>query len=383
MNYAMNHSLRRLAPLVVLLLASSAGCSLGGGNKWKFASWDVRRAVGLKKDAKPDPEVPARLASTWTEAVLNRAGEKPKRGFGGRLTFYNNKVQDPVRVEGQLVVYAFDETNRKDYETQPTRRYVFPAEQFSIYESANDLGASYSVWLPWDDAGGPQRKISLIAKFEPKDGAPIVGEQTKHLLAGPVETMSLPTSPMLAAAPPAGVVPASYQGAPAGFPLPTSASAPTESSILTPAPGGTGGALQTTTIELPKKLSATPGSRRQNHEAAATAFTPAALPGQAFATPHMPGVIHPGMTAEPASPRGYAAPAGTTQSVSGAMTPQFAGLGAPTGGYLAPPTQMPGRPLPAGPLPGQPQIGSVLQPSLPSVGYQSALSQVPATPALR
>jgi hypothetical protein len=136
------------------------------------------------KPEKPDPEVPSRLVATWADAVLNTAGEKPKRGFGGRLSFFKRDSDDPVRVEGQLVVYAFDETSRAAHETQPTRRYIFPLEEFARHESDSKLGPSYSFWLPWDDAGGPQRNISLIVRFEPKGGSVVMGEQTRHLLPG-------------------------------------------------------------------------------------------------------------------------------------------------------------------------------------------------------
>src|SRR5688572_3063476 len=146
--------------LLILVAWACAGCA-GKSKGWKFAKWDVRRAVGMKPD-KPDPEIPERLVATWTDAVLNTAGQPSKRGFGGRLIFFKKDSKDPVRVEGQLVVYAFDETDRESYETAPTRRYVIPTEQLAKQESPSKLGASYSVWLPWDEVGGPQKKISLI-----------------------------------------------------------------------------------------------------------------------------------------------------------------------------------------------------------------------------
>jgi hypothetical protein len=168
--------------LAVLALAACTGCTFGGGG-WKFAKLDMPRPFWKKND-KPDPEVPVRLVATWSDTVLRKTGETPKRGFGGRLIFFGKESEDPVRVEGQLVVYAFDDTDRPAYETQPSRTYIFPAEQFALHESDNKLGASYSVWLPWDDMGGPQRKISLIARFEPKGGTILLSEQTRHLLPG-------------------------------------------------------------------------------------------------------------------------------------------------------------------------------------------------------
>lgn len=169
----------------VLLAATCLGCAWGKSPSWKFAKkLDVRESVGLKSKESTEPQFPKRLVATWTDTVLNKAGQEPVRGFGGRIAFFNQEEETPVRVEGQLVVYAYDETNRKNYETHPTRRYVFPTEQFAKHESENKLGATYSVWIPWDEAGGEQKKISLIARFEPVGGPRVIGEQTRHLLPG-------------------------------------------------------------------------------------------------------------------------------------------------------------------------------------------------------
>ncbi len=171
--------------LCLLLLAAATGCSMGKGDGWRFTkALDIRRAMGLKKDEIAPPQVPTRLVSTWTDTVLHRQGENAQRGFGGRLLFFNEEAEDSIRVEGQLVVYAYDNNGRAAHETHPTRRFVFPAEQFVRHESEAKAGASYSVWLPWDAVGGEQKNISLIARFEPKAGPLVVGEQTKHLLPG-------------------------------------------------------------------------------------------------------------------------------------------------------------------------------------------------------
>jgi len=128
--------------------------------------------------------MPTRVVTTWTDTVLHQKGEKSQRGFGGRLSFFAHESDEPVRVEGQLVVYAFDEANRASHESHPTRRYVFPVEQFTRHESPSQLGPSYSVWLPWDAVGGEQKNISLIVRFEPSEGPILLGEQTNHLLPG-------------------------------------------------------------------------------------------------------------------------------------------------------------------------------------------------------
>jgi hypothetical protein len=171
-----------IAGLAALL--SAPGCA-STKKSWKYAKHgDFKRAVGLKSSKPAPPEIPSRVVSTWTDTVLQRTDKAPQRGFGGRLMFFMPGSEDPVRVDGQLVVYAFDETDREKHETHPTRKYVFPREEFARHESESQLGPSYSIWLPWDEVGGKVKQISLIAKFEPHGGTYVMGEQTKHLLPG-------------------------------------------------------------------------------------------------------------------------------------------------------------------------------------------------------
>jgi len=176
---------------LIAALIASAGCSTGKSASGKYAkSWDIRRAIGMQTDESTPPQVPTRLISTWEDTVLSKQGQKPQRGFGGRLVFFNRESDEAIRVDGQLIVYAFDEADAELKNTQPTRRYVFPREQFARHESPSQIGPAYSVWLPWSELGGEQKNVSLIARFEPNKGPLIAGEQTKHLLPG--------TSPVLA-----------------------------------------------------------------------------------------------------------------------------------------------------------------------------------------
>ncbi|MEX2307833.1 MAG: hypothetical protein WD738_09595 [Pirellulales bacterium] len=142
----------------------------------------------------PEEGTPVRLVGTWTDTVFNQPGQKPQRGFGGRLLFYEKNNDKPILVDGQLVVYAFDESGRDPTDNKPTRRYVFPPDQMPSHMSMCEMGTSYSFWLPWDEAGGPRTEVSLICRFEPMGGAVITSEQTKHLLPGAIPLHSATAS---------------------------------------------------------------------------------------------------------------------------------------------------------------------------------------------
>ena len=163
-----------------LVAMVTAGCSVPK----KASDLKPSKLFSLGDEDEPEEGIPVRMEGTWTDTVLNQPGQKPQRGFGGRLIFYGRDDHKPILVDGQLVVYAFDETGREATDNRPTRRYVFPADQMPLRMSESEIGASYSFWLPWDEAGGPQTEVSLICRFEPKGGAVVVSEQTKHLLPG-------------------------------------------------------------------------------------------------------------------------------------------------------------------------------------------------------
>ncbi len=240
--------------LAAILLSAFAGCATKA-NKGTWSNWNVKKAVGLQPE-EPGPVTPHRMVATWTDTTLSTAGKSPMRGFGGKLMFFDKTSEDPVRVEGNLVVYAYDETDRPDHETQPTRRFIFPMEEFVLHESKSTLGPAYSFWLPWDEIGGQQRHISLIAKFEPKKGSVVIGEQTRHLLPGLTIDPNA-NKPLLTKAVQTDrgeqIRLANYSGqSAAGAPVPA------ESSVVVPQQRQ----MSTATIPLPQRLSEAPSAEK-------------------------------------------------------------------------------------------------------------------------
>ncbi len=244
------------AVVVATALVAAGGCHTPGTDNWKFANlFDLDKGLPWEDDS-PKPQVPARVVGTWTDAVLRQDGQMPQRGFGGRLFFYSRDSKAPVLVDGQLVVYAFDESGRDATDNRPTRRYVFPAEQLTLHESDADLGTSYSFWLPWDEVGGPQTEVSLICRFQPKGGSVVVSEQTRHLLPGTMDPGTMiagRTSPRL----PEGV-----PSRPAVRQTPYSPESPTrglaqtasyegQPGVAAPHPLGENRQMTTTSISLP------------------------------------------------------------------------------------------------------------------------------------
>lgn len=130
------------------------------------------------------PAVPDRMMVLWTDTVLHQPQQPGVRGFGGRVYFYQGDGARPITVDGGLVVYAFDGDDLSMDATRPEKKYVFTADHLPEHMSHTDMGPSYSIWLPWDEVGGPNRRLSLVARFEGREGGVVISKPTVKLLPG-------------------------------------------------------------------------------------------------------------------------------------------------------------------------------------------------------
>lgn len=193
--------------LVLLAAFSAAGCAVFENPMKPGLPWMPG------KDGDVDQAV--RLNAVWTEAVMHRQGETPKRGVGARVFFYpvHNPEADPIKAKGQLEIYVYEEEGRDMNDPKPDRKFVFPAEEIAKRHVKDDLGHSYNIFVPYDDAGGPRKKISIYVRFVPEVGPVIISDPSKITLPGvdlPGKPEELPTPTVQSGTVEAGVVQASY-----------------------------------------------------------------------------------------------------------------------------------------------------------------------------
>ena len=173
-----------LVCIALTTLALTSGCqSLSSSTQAldDAMPWNTEQAAKRKHE-----ENASRIVAIWTHDVLSTPTGGAVQGFGGRMYFYNRK-QEAVEVEGQLVVYAFDDTNNPTADhsnRQPNRKYVFRSDQLSSHLTESELGPSYSFWIPWQQLGEPGKKVSLVPVFIPDDGQIINGLFSKVTLPG-------------------------------------------------------------------------------------------------------------------------------------------------------------------------------------------------------
>ena len=124
------------------------------------------------------------MAVIWTPDTVITPGKPAARGFGGRIYFYNASNK-PIAVDGQLAVYAYDDSAEGANRETPDRKYAFTPDQFRIRFSESQIGASYSVWLPWGPATDQDLKsVSLLPVFTSTSGQIVMGQQAINVLRG-------------------------------------------------------------------------------------------------------------------------------------------------------------------------------------------------------
>lgn len=177
-----------------MILIAAAGLMIASGCQSTMpAMSSIASNPFQAKAASPaEPEIeyqsPARMAVIWRETTVSAPGAKSTRGFGGRVYFYDGS-NETVRVDGDLIVYAYDDSNHSDDQSRvPDRKYVFRASDLQKRHSVTGLGDSYNIWLPWDKIGGERKTIALVPIFKPKEGMMPKSDHSIAVLSGKTPT---------------------------------------------------------------------------------------------------------------------------------------------------------------------------------------------------
>ena len=154
-----------------LLLLTCVGCnSLNGKLSDSDGRFNLLKRLGTDKDEEPEFQTPRSMVGIWKAATFEKPGSKSIRGFGGRFYFYDAR-NEPVRVNGDLTIYGYDDQNQSESgDGKADRKFVFKADSLNTHFSESALGESYSFFVPWDNVGGEEKTITLIPVFKTVDG---------------------------------------------------------------------------------------------------------------------------------------------------------------------------------------------------------------------
>lgn len=148
----------------------------------KEKKWDPLDALNKKDKDEEESAEAVTVTAIWKDSTYEKPGTPLIRGFGGRFFFYDED-SNPVKAEGELVIYGFDDSSEED-KKGPDKKFVFRETEFQSHYSESGLGHSYSVWIPWDKADGVRKMITLIPIFRRSDGTILKCGQSTSVLKG-------------------------------------------------------------------------------------------------------------------------------------------------------------------------------------------------------
>ncbi len=127
---------------------------------------------------------PQKMLAVWKDSVRSEIGKPPMRGFGGRIFLYDQSGV-PIRAKGELVIYGFDDSVKDRQGSKADQKLVFDNATLQRRYSKSGLGDSYSIWIDWDEVGGPDKSVTLIPFFRTPEGEIVKAGQAIYALHTP------------------------------------------------------------------------------------------------------------------------------------------------------------------------------------------------------
>jgi len=155
----------------------------------------MTKPTAAKQKAKTDGQVRVtdKIITIWKQSVLT-SSKGAIRGFAGRV-YFHGLGDRPSKVDGELTIYAFNDQGKPPFkETTAIKKFVFRRQDLPKHHSVSEVGDSYSVWLPFDQVGGPEMPLALMPIFrDAKTGKVVQGKQSVCTLRGTKKNKTVST----------------------------------------------------------------------------------------------------------------------------------------------------------------------------------------------
>jgi hypothetical protein len=127
----------------------------------------------------------AEIMALWQPADGPGTGGVPRRGIAGQVYFFTRRQANPVKVEGSVRIYLFDNRGTAEDQSKPIHQFDYNAEVWNAHLQPSTLGAAYHVFIPYPRKDLNQATCSIRVRFIPKAGATLYSQMSSIELAGP------------------------------------------------------------------------------------------------------------------------------------------------------------------------------------------------------
>lgn len=108
----------------------------------------------------------------------------PSRGFAGQMLFFTHGQAEPVRVNGDVRIYVFDDHGTLEEQARPLHEFNFPAEVWNTYLRTTNLGPAYQMFIPYTRKGGRLADCALRVRMTGDNRLPLYSKLANVTLPG-------------------------------------------------------------------------------------------------------------------------------------------------------------------------------------------------------
>ncbi len=175
-----NRVLTKRFGLLVLSALMLVGCSANGLESpvKGLARIDDEPPVATREN----PAV--RMACLWQPGEGTGLDGKPTRGFAGQMFFFAAGSDAPVKVDGAVRVYEFDDQGSREEQVKAIHQFDFPPEVWSLYQRDSQWGPSYQVFIPYVRKGSHAADCALRVRLTAEGQQPVFSEMLTVELSG-------------------------------------------------------------------------------------------------------------------------------------------------------------------------------------------------------
>jgi hypothetical protein len=177
-------------PLFVIL--ASAALSVGCAT---FDNFDLPWSQRVPEASRSNPVV--RILCLWEPSEGRDPNGMTCRGFAGQVLFLGNRGGSPVKVNGDVRVYEFDDLGTPDEQTAPLHEFEFQGAAWERHMKVGSFGPAYHVFIPYMRPGTHEANCAVRIRYKPNQGEPIFSDMTNIFLKGTPREKRVKSSPAL------------------------------------------------------------------------------------------------------------------------------------------------------------------------------------------
>jgi hypothetical protein len=108
----------------------------------------------------------------------------PTRGFAGQIMFFTNGDPSPVKVNGDVRIFCFDDFGTTEEQSKPLHQFDYDTNVWNMHLQKSMLGPSYQVFVPYVRKDHHAAKCALSLRLKPAAGPTIYSKLVSIALPG-------------------------------------------------------------------------------------------------------------------------------------------------------------------------------------------------------